>query len=83
MLQNELDDDYAARLAHAYENLVQQPHQQENGYVQISFIEKTDENPDWEETAQNRLLDEIRNAQERGIALHEMAILTRTKAEAP
>lgn len=82
MLQNELDDDYAARLAHAYENLVQQPHQQENGYVQISFIEKTDENPDWEETAQNRLLDEIRNAQERGIALHEMAILTRTKAEA-
>ena len=82
MLQNELDDDYAARLAHAYENLVQQPHQQENGYVQISFIEKTDENPDWEETAQNRLLDEIRNAQERGIALHEMAILIRTKAEA-
>lgn len=82
LLQSKLPEQYAARLAHAYENLVQQPHQQDNGYVQISFIEKTDENHDWKETAQTRLLDEIGHARERGTALHEMAILTRTRAEA-
>lgn len=80
MLQSKLDESHARRLMHAYENLVQKSHQQENGYVQVCFI---DENEDsgWKETALNKLLDQIRNAQERGIALHEMAILARTKAD--
>lgn len=75
----------AQQLGAAYQDVQQQlpPErvQPDKGYVNVTFLEDTEEGPTWHEVAQARVLLLIETLQQDGFALQDIALLVRSHAE--
>lgn len=81
------DDSLCRKIELAYRNAAQKIGKEktaEGGYVEIDFFENTQENEDESrarDKAMNRTAEILRDLQDRGVALRDIAILVRTKEE--
>lgn len=74
---------FIARIMAAYNKSYQQvppPFQKKDGHVKIEFLPNTDEKS-WKEEAMERLPETLRQLQDNGYALKDIAILVRTNME--
>ena len=81
------DENLCRKIELAYRNAAQKNGKEktaEGGYVEIDFFENTQENEDESrarDKAMNRTAEILRDLQDRGVALRDIAILVRTKEE--
>ena len=81
------DENLCRKIELAYRNAAQKIGKEktaEGGYVEIDFFENTQENEDESrarDKAMNRTAEILRDLQDRGVALRDIAILVRTKEE--
>ncbi|MGL5317739.1 MAG: UvrD-helicase domain-containing protein [Bacteroidales bacterium] len=81
---NTNEPEFQNRIMNAYVDIYQQiseRKQSENGRVHIEFIEEDEENK-WKDIAVRRTIEEIKNLQERGYELRDIAVLVRANSEA-
>lgn len=65
----------------AFENVTQQQHRNDEGYVQIELIPSKQNSSEWKETAKQKLTTIIEDLQEHGVQPGDIAILVRTNKE--